>query len=89
VHDPVVFFHESWIIDLLGVGNGRDKCLEIASLMQKRVRHVATSPEAFSVWSICRREKMRMKAFSGSSLWLFREREKELRPDPPRGPLVH
>jgi transposase len=68
VHDPVVFFHESRIIDLLAVGNGLDQCLEIASLMQKRVRHVATSPETFSVWSICRREKLPAKAFSGPSL---------------------
>src|SRR5713226_4211200 len=90
VHDPVVLFHESRIIDLLAVGNSLDKCLEIASLMQKRVRrHVATSPETFSAWSICRREKLPVRAFSGPSLWLFREREKGQRPDPPQDHLVH
>jgi hypothetical protein len=35
MHYPVVLFHESWIIDSLVVGNGRDKRLEIASLMEK------------------------------------------------------
>jgi hypothetical protein len=90
VHDPVVLFHEGRIIDLFAVGNGLDKCFEIVSLMQKRVRrHGATSPETLSAWSICRREKLPVKAFSGSSLWLFREREKERRPDPPQGRLVH
>jgi hypothetical protein len=29
VHDPVVFFHESRIIDFLAVGNSLDKCFEI------------------------------------------------------------
>jgi hypothetical protein len=32
---PVVFFHESLIIDPLAVGNSLDKRLEIASLMRK------------------------------------------------------
>src|ERR1700686_3683755 len=64
--------------------------LEIVPLMQKGVRrHGATSPETFSAWSICRREKLPVKAFSGPSLWLFREREKERLPDPPQGRLVH
>ena len=68
----MVLFHESRIIDLLPVGNGLDKSLEIASLMQKRVRrHGATSPETFSAGSICRREKLPVKDFSGPSLWLF------------------
>jgi hypothetical protein len=43
VHDPVVFFHEGRIVDLLAVGNGFDKRLEVVPLMQKRLRrHVAT-----------------------------------------------
>src|SRR5208282_5577790 len=81
--------HESGIIDLFAVGNGLDKRLEIASLMEKRVRHVATSPETFSAWSICRREKPPVRAFSGPSVWPCRERGKERRPDPPQGRLVH
>jgi hypothetical protein len=36
VHDPVVFLHESRIIDLLALCDGLDKCLEVASLMQKK-----------------------------------------------------
>jgi hypothetical protein len=39
--------------------------------------HVAALPETFSAWSICRREKLPARAFSGPSLWLFRKREKE------------
>src|SRR5580692_1413747 len=90
VHDPVVLFHESGLIDLLAISDGLDKRLEVASLMQKGVRrHVAASPETSSAWSICRREKPPVRAFSGSSLWPFREREKERRPDPPQGRLVH
>src|SRR3954449_6588092 len=52
MHDPVVFFHESRIVNLLGVGNGLDKCLKVASLVQEAIRrHVAASPETFSAWS--------------------------------------
>src|SRR5229473_4349571 len=85
MHDPVILFNESRIIDFLAVGNSLDKGLEIVPLVQKGLRrHVAASPETFSAWSICRREKLPVKAFAGPSPWLFLEREKGRRPDPPR-----
>jgi hypothetical protein len=43
VHDPVVFFHESRIIDFLAVGNRLDKCFEIVPLVQKRLRRQTSS----------------------------------------------
>src|ERR1700675_1581051 len=90
MHDPVVFFHESWIIDFLALGDGLDERLEIGSLVQKRFRrHAAIAPGTSSAWSICRREKPLARVFSGPSLWLFPEREKGLRPGPLQGRLVH
>ena len=47
-----------------------------------RAKPVAASSEMFSAWSACRTEKLPVRAFSGPSLWLFREREKEPRPGP-------
>jgi hypothetical protein len=44
--------------------------------MQKRVRHVATSPETSSVLNTCREETAR-ESFSDPSLWLSLEREKD------------
>jgi hypothetical protein len=63
----------------ISVGNGLDKRLEIAPLMQKGVRrHVAASPETFSGWSIRHREKQPVTAFSSSiSLAFSRTRERK------------
>ena len=45
MHDPVLLFNESRIIDFFAVGNSLDKSLEIVALVQKGLkRHVATSP---------------------------------------------
>jgi hypothetical protein len=90
VHDPLILFHEGGIVDLLAAGNGFDKRLEIAPLMQKRFkRHVAASAGTFSVWNTCRREKLPANVFAGPSLWFFRERETGRRPDHQQVGLIH
>jgi hypothetical protein len=58
VHDPVIFFHESRIIDFLAVGKGFDKRLKsLRSCRKESGGRFATSPETFSAWSIWVREK--------------------------------
>src|SRR5258708_19675527 len=90
MHDPVVLFHESGIIDFLAVGNGFNKRFEIVPLMKKRLRrHVAASPGTSFAWSTCRRDKLLVKVFSGPSLCLFREPEQGRHPDPRQLVLFH
>jgi hypothetical protein len=92
----------TWLVEQLDQGQrrhiifmDRDEFLDQSARILLDLRldspmaHAAASPETFSAWSICRREKPPVRAFSGSSLWPFREREKERRPDPPQGRLVH